>query len=80
MGKRVSKTLDIFFKATDVLNASKKQAWKVYTSLGINVAMLPFMTALEQIRLQLANKFCYTILVSRVQYQVPVYLEMILFT
>ena len=52
---------------------------RVYTSLGINVAMLPFLSALEQIHLQLANKFVYAILVSRVQYQVPVY-EMVYFT
>ena len=63
--ERVENKAARFFLAGYVL-ASRKKAYKVYTSLGINVATLPFLTELEQIRIQLSNKFCYTILVSRV--------------
>ena len=47
--------------------ASKKRAWKLYTSFGIVRVMVAHLEPLEQIRLQLANKFCYEIAVSRAQ-------------
>ena len=51
-------------------NASKSKAEKMITTLGINIPMISFLEPLEQVELQLGNKFCYNIAVSRVQYKV----------
>ena len=49
------------------LNANRAQGWGVYTSLGINNQMIPFLDAYEQVALQQACQFCYEIAVGRVQ-------------
>ena len=52
--------------------ASKKVAYKVITSFGINHQMINCLSQLEQIELQLVNKFFYNSAVSRVQYLINV--------
>lgn len=55
-----------------VFTATKRKAWQVYTSLGVNCQMIAFLSPLEQIYLQRANRFFYLRAVSRVQYRVQV--------
>ena len=50
----------------------KKLALRVITTLGVNIPMISFLPPHEQIKFQLANRFCYEIAVSRVQYRVKV--------
>ena len=54
------------------LNANKAQGWGVYTSLGINSQMIPFLNPYEQVALQQSCQFCYEIAVGRVQTRVIV--------
>ena len=49
------------------MTATQNQCYKVYTSLGIGVALLPFLDDLEQLTIQSLNKFCYKSAVARVQ-------------
>ena len=44
----------------------KKLAWKAYTSYGVFIQMLPFLSQLEQIELQRSNQFFYNIAIGRV--------------
>lgn len=48
------------------MTASKEQAYKLYTSYGIIRMMIFHLKPIEQLELQLANKFFYDIAVSRV--------------
>ena len=52
-------------------NATKEKAKKVWVSFGIIRNLCPFMDACQMVCLQSANKFCYDIAVSRVQYSIP---------
>ena len=48
----------------------KYRAWLVLTTLGINIPMIKFLPTQEQLSFQLGNRWCYHVLVIRVQYQV----------
>lgn len=48
------------------MSVSKEKSFKLWTSYGIWMILLPNMNWLEQIELQLANKFFYNTAVSRV--------------
>ena len=49
-----------------LLNVEKQKSRMVWTSLGIAMNTLPFLDILEMLNLQILNKFCYKIAVSRV--------------
>ena len=53
------------------INATKTQARKVWVSFGACRIILPFFDPIEQLRLQILNRFAYKILVSRVQSKLP---------
>lgn len=49
-------------------NATKDNSRKVWVSYGVFIVLLPFLDAYQILCLQITNKFCYEIAVSRVQY------------
>ena len=53
-------------KMTLKLNAKKNQSRRVWTSFGIGIDLVCFLTDNESCHLQRLNKFAYQILVSRV--------------
>ena len=69
MGKKCSKAKSrkqqqfrVFIKE----NAKEERRKLVWVSYGNFLAVLPFMDSYEIVYLQIANKFCYDIAVSRV--------------
>ena len=51
-------------------NASKERCRLLWVSYGIFINLLPFLYGHQVVCLQSANKFCYDIAVSRVQYSI----------
>ena len=58
---------------------TKYKAGRVLTTPSINIPMIQFLPPQEQLSFQLANRFCYNILVSSIQFKVQIN-EMIYFT
>ena len=65
MGNKKSRTR-LSKKMAIKLNAKKNQSRRVWTSFGIGIDLVCFLTDNESCHLQRLNKFAYQILVSRV--------------
>ena len=71
---------DCYSRSELKLKKTKDQARSVWTSYGIGIALLSYLTDIESSHLQRLNKFAYNILVSRVLTKLRVCFDHIFFT